>query len=145
MTNLTHFRQFENYILISTILLVLLMIEYNVFRLENLHSSRINHWLRVHICFGIFVQFKFEFFELFKNELQWARVPNWRTHLREGFSSILEVLASDIQELVKMEQNYIKTLKMGPGGTQTCAALAFSYKSCPKLIRARQVSCHVGP
>jgi hypothetical protein len=55
-TNLTHFRQFENCILISTILLVLLMIEYNIFRLENLHSSRINHWLRVHICFGIFVQ-----------------------------------------------------------------------------------------
>jgi hypothetical protein len=58
---------------------------------------------------------------------------------------VKDVLASGIHKLVKMEQIHTKILKTGPSGTQTCAPLAFSYKSWPNPIRAKQVSCHVGP
>jgi hypothetical protein len=76
------------------------------------------------------------------------RVTQAKSYMKVGVGAsilFLEVLASCIQKLVKMEQIHTKTLKTGPGGTQTCPPLAFSYKSWQNPIRAKQVSCHVGP
>jgi hypothetical protein len=69
----------------SRFLLFLPRKKYKIFCNKILHTGRIKHRIHSRICFEFFQSSKFNFFEVWKNKLHWARPPNWRSRQHMTF------------------------------------------------------------